>query len=44
MSAMSTNPFFLEKFSKNLEESYNDVRYNMKKLGKKRKIRIVDAF
>jgi DNA repair photolyase len=44
MSAMSTNPFFLEKFSKNLEENYNDVRYKMKELGKKRKIRIIDAF
>jgi DNA repair photolyase len=44
MSAMSTNPFFLEKFTENLEEDYNRVRYKLIELSKKRKIRVLDAF
>jgi DNA repair photolyase len=44
VSAMSTNPFFLEKFSKDLEESYNKTRCKIVELSKKRKIRVVDAF
>lgn len=44
VSAMSTNPFFLEKFSNNLQEDYNSIRQNILELSKERKIRIVDAF
>ena len=44
ISAMSTNPFFLNKFSNNLQENYNSIRNNLYKLAKDRKIKVVDAF
>ena len=44
ISAMSTNPFFLKKFSNNLQENYDSIRQNMENLSKNRKIKIIDAF
>jgi DNA repair photolyase len=44
ISAMSTNPFFLNKFSYNLQENYNSIRQKLDELSKGTKIKIVDAF
>jgi DNA repair photolyase len=44
ISAISTNPFFLNKFSKNLQENYNSIRQKLDELSKETKIKIVDAF
>jgi DNA repair photolyase len=44
ISAMSTNPFFLNKFSNNLQENYNSIRQKLDELSKEIKIKVVDAF
>jgi hypothetical protein len=42
--AMSTNSFFINKFSNNLQENYNSIRQKLDELSKNRKIKVVDAF
>ncbi len=44
ISAMSTNWFFLNKFSNNLQENYNYIRQKLDEISKETKIKIVDAF
>ena len=44
ISAMSTNPFFLNKFSTNLQENYNSIRQTLDEISKNRNINVVDAF
>jgi DNA repair photolyase len=44
ISAMSTNPFFIKKFSNNLQENYDYIHQKMENLSKNRKIKIIDAF
>jgi len=44
ISAMSTNPFFLNKFSNYLQENYDFIRQKLDELSKETNIKIVDAF
>jgi len=44
VSAMSTNPFFLNKFSNNLQKNYNFIRLKLDELSKDKKLKVVDAF